>query len=130
MRLIVEYTESDECTYSCTVTLPVNAESKEQLYLDICAIADKYTADNKAREEAWDALRKKYGNADAIKRASLQMEYYSAREEVSEKYPHWEPIYTSGESVLHLDSCFSRDGKFYPPNIYTVDEWFEQNGLQ
>lgn len=55
---------------SCTVTVPVNAESKEQLYVDRCEIADKYAADNKARIDAWEALSKKYGPIDSIKKAS------------------------------------------------------------
>ena len=130
MRLIVEYVDSDECTYSCTVTVPVNADSKEQLYVDLCDIADRYSADNKARVEAWDAFSKKYASLAYNKNAALQMQYYSEREELSGKFPHWEPTYTSGESVIYLERCFSRDGVYYPPNIYTVDEWFEMNGLE
>jgi hypothetical protein len=34
MRLILEYSDSDGCTYSCTVTLPVVYESGEALLVD------------------------------------------------------------------------------------------------
>lgn len=31
---------------SCTVAVPVNVESKEQLYVGLCEMTDKYAADN------------------------------------------------------------------------------------
>lgn len=134
MRLIVEYTDSDECTYSCTVTVPVNAQSKEVLLMELRDIAEAHIAQGKEREKAWAAYHKKYQNADLKKKPALQMELYREREALAEKYPWTHPTYVSGETTIDLDRCISRNrdnyGTYYEPNVYTVDEWFEMNGLE
>ncbi len=38
MRLVLIYSQSDDCTYSCECVHPIEAESPEAAY---CAIADK-----------------------------------------------------------------------------------------
>jgi hypothetical protein len=40
-RFVIEYTVSDECTYSCTVTLPIEYKSAEDLIVDFEAAATK-----------------------------------------------------------------------------------------
>lgn len=130
MRLIVEYVDSDEYTYSCTVTVPVNAQSKEVLLMELRNIVEAHIEYTKERQRVWDEYNRKYKNADFKKTPSLQMELYREREQLAEKYPWSHPTYGSGEATIHLERCISSDGKYYEPSVYTVDEWFEMNGLE
>lgn len=130
MRLIVEYTDSDECTYSCTITVPVNAESKDVLLAELRDIAERRIEYGRERQKAWDEYNKKYQNTDFKRKPSLQMELYREREELAEKFPWTDPTYVSGETTINLSHCIWRDGKYYEPSVYTVDEWFEINGLE
>lgn len=133
MRLIVEYVDSDECTYSCTVTIPVNAESKEVLLMELRDIAEAHIEYTKERQRVWDEYNRKYNNTDFKKTPSLRMELYREREQLAEKYPWSSPTHGSGEAIIYLERCISRDDgddKYCEPNVYTVDEWFEMNGLE
>ena len=47
MKLVLEYQQSDGCTYSCTNTLPIEYESAEGLSVDIEAAMRKAHADCK-----------------------------------------------------------------------------------
>lgn len=129
MRLIVEYVVSDECTYSCTVAVPVNAESKELLEAELRRIVEDSIAADVARSKAWDEFHHKYKNLDIKTSAKCQMEYYADRDTIAAQLRYILPTFTSGDSVIDLTSCIF-DGQYFAPSIYTVDEWFEQSGLQ
>ena len=83
MRLVVEYSEGDGCTYSCTNTEPIEYESAEAFAVEF----EQFCLDNKDHDP-W----------------CLKM--FADKE--------WDV------------SVFFFKGKYYPPTIMTVDEWFNQ----
>lgn len=86
MRLIVIYWTGDGCSYGFPNTIPVLAESKERLYLD--------------------------------------MQQHIQRFEASKDKT--DLVITCGNYEIDLQYCII-NGTFDPPEIYTVDEWFQQN---
>lgn len=128
MRLIVEYVDTDGCTYDCTVTVPVVAESKEKLHEDLSNMAEAYLNMVKLRTQAWDSFYEKYKHLPTEK-ASVQMQYFKERNDIAERFPHSDPQYVCGSHTIPIDRLIE-NGKYYPPSIYTIDEWFEEHGTQ
>lgn len=80
MRLVLEYTESDGCTYSFTTTLPVEFESAEALAVE------------------FEEKMKKARQNNECDVTFAGHEFYCG--------------------------AFFENGKYYPPAILTIDEWF------
>lgn len=92
MRLVVEYSIGDGCTYHCITTVPVEYESAEAFIVDL--------------EQNCREMRSRSG----WNRVAIEL----------------------GGQKFDADDFFpdiSQDDKFYPPDIFTVDEWFQTNGL-
>jgi len=47
MKLVWEFVESDECTYSQTITIPFEYESKDKFVFDVLEASDKFDWENK-----------------------------------------------------------------------------------
>lgn len=87
-RFIVEHGTGDGCSYSCTVTLPVVAESRESFLQALEKAVEKFQQDTRAR------LR------------------FNDEEKVC-------------GTTFYLGDLVE-DGVYYPPRVYTVDEYFAQ----
>lgn len=103
LRLVLEYTEGDGCTYSCVNTYPVVYASAEALLVDLM-------------EAAQAALVGRGSGEFLIAGRTLQASHFFA--------------YQSEKEVRRNDGQlrFTKIGDNFflptPPDIYTVDEWF------
>lgn len=86
MRLILQYSVSDGCTYSFTVTEPVVYESKEVLVTHLTELC----------------------------KAKI-------------KSPMTELHFINGQVSIDISDLIV-NGKYYLPDILTIDEYFELNG--
>lgn len=124
MRLVIHYTVGDGYTYSCDITTPVVYESAEKFLVDLEEAVLARQAGVAKGNEIWyafmQATREKIGyDVDAWK-----IECVKVREEKDRLEGN--PLFC-GFTDVFLDR-FLEDGKFYAPEIYTVDEWFTING--
>jgi hypothetical protein len=81
MRLVLEYTIGDGCTYHCDETIPFVYDSAEQAYVDF--------------------------------------------EEAAQKAFLSHSTFTFGGRTINSTHFFDDDGNYYPPEMYTIDEWFK-----
>ena len=123
MRLIVQYVEGDGCTYSCENSIPFEYESAEKLLLDLEELASSTIRHDASRITAWATFQEKWARKPIAD--SKFQQWRKDYDAVSEQFPLSSDGRTivSGSSTLFIEH-FIEDGKFYPPNIYTVDEWF------
>lgn len=91
MRLIIEYSVGDGCTYGCTETVPVEYESPEAFLVDF----ENACKENKNNPRDFVFAGKQW-SADSF----------------------WNLNYTTKPILVD---------EFFPPDIFTVDEWFERH---
>ena len=102
MKLVLKYTTTDECTFSCDNTVPFYYESAEQFLFDLELACENYTADlNKALD--WKTKpRFAFSNVRATFR----------------------PV--GFGDALDLSYFVESDGSFNAPQVFSVFEWFEK----
>ena len=108
MRLVLQFTESDGCTYSATSTLPVEYDSGEALLVHLMDEAKAALMERRRM----NFLGQDWGSdifytrllAEALKR------YHRA------PYP----------GVVEINGSLWHEEV---PDVYTLDEWFEAEGL-
>jgi hypothetical protein len=118
-QYIIEYKESELDSVQC---IPVVAENKEEIFSIMETIILKCLSEHAERSSVWDNLHKKYNNMKS-------MDFYRERNELAAKYPWYEPIFTSGNNSINLKSYINlENGNYGFPEVYTIDEWFEEYG--
>jgi hypothetical protein len=124
MKLIVSYTEGDGCTYSCQRDVPVDYESAEKLLCDIEAMATEFIENLRQASIEYDQYREKYPymNRPLSDEQRADSDAYRAK---------WHDLTNRDRLWIRTDAAdicvnhFINGLTFYPPTIYTVDEWFE-----
>jgi hypothetical protein len=139
-RLIVEYSESDGFTYSCTNTLPIIYESKEKAISDFetlllqhqINLEDKQKKIEKSEEELARIrkvifkLNENPEKEKELKKANAEfMQAFKKDREISDSFPN---EFKFGGQNFYYSNFFERndEGKEYLslPQIYTLDEFF------
>lgn len=91
MKMILFYTDSDECSYSCDVVVPFEYESTKKAMTDFMQLAET------------TAFTGKY-------EFQFLSEHFMIRHFIEKKYDaNKKPVYIPT-----------------PPDIYTLEEWFEK----
>lgn len=99
MRLIMQYQDSDDCTYSCTVTLPFIYESAEAALEDFSTVLN-------ATVKAWNDYRNDNSVGFTV--------------------PKCDGYFTFAGHEFTIGDFISNGGKsVYLPEIYTIDEYFK-----
>lgn len=99
MRLVVEYTVGDMCTYHCTDSVPVEYESAEAFLVDFeRAVLDR-------KDFAWDQ--------DLV--FTLGGQEFNAGD-----------FYAVDSNHHRIINSRTGNPNLWLPEVYTVDEWFEQ----
>ncbi len=138
-RLIIEYSEGDGYTYSCTNTFPLLYENKEKAISDLESLLLQYQIDqevlSKERETYFKKLQalsnsithlksKKGKEKELEKAANDFLEFKKNNERLTTS----EDTFTFGGQELYYDHFFERDGgeqTLIMPSIYTLDEFFK-----
>lgn len=102
MRLVLIYSVSDDYTYSYDVVLPVEAESKEQLY---CLLKD---GSQKAHEER------------------RELKLFGHDFSPSDFWRQERLVKVDGKGRYREE--WTERQVFLEPEILTVDEWFDRHG--
>lgn len=133
MRLVVSYTHGDGYTYSCDGNVPFIYESAEALLVDLEKAVSDYQSGFTYYDQIWNEHNKKWESFMERIRQKRKVtdeeraEWQAARHETilaaNNARERAEVLGDPDGMHLYLNH-FIENGKFYPPNIYTVDEWF------
>jgi hypothetical protein len=139
-RLIIEYSEGDGYTYSCTNTFPLLYESKEKAISDLESLLLQYQIDQevllKERDNYYkklQALSDSITNLKSKKGKEKELEkvandFLEFQQNNRDKFSLLEQKFTFGGQELYYDHFFERDGGekiLIMPSIYTLDEFFK-----
>ena len=136
-RLILQYSVSDGCTYSTDVTLPVLFESKEALERHLQDAVQGFLAQRAAHTQALEAyeapIREVHEKLRRLpQRARNQTERQALEQKLAELLrarhdtPSPQNTLQLGPHQIILDELLGEDDKVYLPDVYTLDEFFEQ----
>lgn len=139
-RLILEYTEGDGCTYSCTNTLPIVYESKDKAISDLETALLTHQISIEERNKVLQHNEKKIEkyrtsvlqfNGKKGKEKELEKVTEEFRQALSENREIFNSIsdeFKFGGQSLYYSHFFENEGDgkqaIYMPNIYTLDEFF------
>lgn len=125
-RLVIKYTVSDNCTYSCNVVLPIRYSSKQEAKLDFGSTLLKYQQDLEDHKKAYDHWHARYAStSNADKKSAL------LKEMPRQNIVHWFEFggQTFNFSDFFLHTADLEKGARYEinePEFLTVDEWFNE----
>lgn len=147
MRLVMIFATGDGYEFSGQETLPVEYESAEKLLCDIEDAARKYQTEEKRQWEALTALQEEYDYDNLIResgRIRLRKRPRPEDEEINRrlteyfdrhqalfkknKAQEYRTLKLSPRIELDVSAFIDSQGNFNPPEIVTVDEWYERGG--
>ena len=135
MKLIIKYNVGDGYTWNAEIVLPVEYESKEQLELDFLEFFEKFLQqkkDHKTWSIANNAISSRLNYR--FKTSQEEKAHNKATAELLE-YREGEPKvsdyidFLSGQEALESYDFVEGD-TYYPPEIMTIDEWFQKEGYK
>ena len=125
--MVLQYFQTDGCTYSNTITIPIVANSKESLLCDLESAAKKLITYHIEKRSDYDKMWELYHEMQDKNVKDCEKKFEEMQTQLAVKYPYSDAVYAIGNELIHLDDLI-RDNKYHPPQIYTIDEWFELYG--
>ena len=112
-KLVIEYTDSDGCTYFCDITVCVLYESAEAFIAEFEKQLKLFMEKDRIFREKRDEWHKHHNAYDAQDWAEF----------IAECPPVFGDIQVGGASFSWQD--FVNDGKMVLPDVYELNEWFD-----
>ena len=128
MRLIMQTESGDGCTYSCENHSPIVFSSKEEFIITLedklVQIQNKLEEHNKSTQENQLNLRKLYAKRDTDSISKELSDAWALSGRCQEEHTRLQ-VFILGGQTLRAD-MFIQDGKISLPDVFTLDEYFQE----